>query len=131
MADLSDIEISGYDVSAKDLDFGKEGTFASNGREPVSRGPSERDDNRLPGGSLGPLSAFALDAYHSLYWNPVVGRARAKDALDTEWGRLFKSYDDGRVVLPGPEPGMTALAGFVASALLGGAAWAMRRRPGN
>jgi hypothetical protein len=47
-----------------------------------------------------------------------VGRKRVKDALQTKWGRLFESYGDGRVVLPGPEPKPTAIAAGGAAGLL-------------
>jgi hypothetical protein len=77
-----------------------------------------------------PWSYFASNFYHNVYWYPVVGRKRVKQALDTKWGRLFQSYGDGRVVLPGPEPKPTAIAaggavGLLAAMLLG--AKAMRR----
>jgi hypothetical protein len=51
------------------------------------------------------------------------------EALQTKWGRLFASYGDGQVVMPGVEPktvmqaafGLAAIASLVAGlALIGG-----------
>jgi hypothetical protein len=30
--------------------------------------------------------------YYNLYWYPLFGRKRVKQALQTEWGKLFQSY---------------------------------------
>ena len=39
-------------------------------------------------------------------------------ALRTKWGRLFQSYGDGQVVMPGMEPKTVAAAAGGAGALL-------------
>ncbi|MDQ3045178.1 MAG: DUF362 domain-containing protein, partial [Chloroflexota bacterium] len=67
---------------------------------------------------LVPWSFFASNFYHNVYWYPVVGRKRVKAALNTKWGELFKSYGDGKVVLPGPEPAPTAVAAGGLAALM-------------
>jgi len=53
-----------------------------------------------------------------VYWYPFIGRGRVLAALKTKWGQLFKSYGDGRVVLPGMEP-KTLIQAFVGLVLLG------------
>jgi len=54
-----------------------------------------------------------------LLWPSVVGRQLARTALETPWGQLFQSYDDGNVRIPEriPKPllGMLGLAGLGAS----------------
>jgi hypothetical protein len=40
-----------------------------------------------------------------------------REALDTRWGRLFREYGDGQVVMPGMEP-KTVVQAVVALALL-------------
>jgi len=70
---------------------------------------------------LVPWSYFASNFYHNVYWYPVVGRARVKQALDTKWGRMFASYGDGKVVLPGPEPVSASVAAGAAAAMLAAA----------
>ena len=96
-----DIEIVGYDVSLEDWKFVKEDTFASKGQHLIYHGPLKRFEKQLLQSPLAGWSYFASNFYHNVYWYPVVGRKRVKDALQTKWGRLFESYGDGRVVLPG------------------------------
>jgi hypothetical protein len=46
-----------------------------------------------------------------VYWYPFIGRKRVKAALQTKWGKLFQSYGDGQVVMPGMEPRTVLEAG--------------------
>ena len=77
---------------------------------------------------LVPWSYFASNFYHNVYWYPFVGRRRVKSALKTKWGKLFKAYGDGQVVMPGMEPktvvqaavGVLALLTILAALLLRG-----------
>jgi hypothetical protein len=78
----------------------------------------KRYEKQLLQSPLAGWSYFASNFYHNVYWYPVVGRKRVKQALDTKWGRLFESYGDGRVVLPGPQPKPTAIAAGGAAGLL-------------
>ncbi|MEO6398056.1 MAG: DUF362 domain-containing protein, partial [Tepidiformaceae bacterium] len=39
-----------------------------------------------------PWSFFASNVYHNYYWYPLFGKRRIAKMLDTEWGKLFKSY---------------------------------------
>jgi len=41
---------------------------------------------------IAPWSYVASILYHDLYWYNCVGRARVKEALQTDWGKLFASY---------------------------------------
>jgi len=66
---------------------------------------------------LVPWSYFASNFYHNVYWYPFVGRKRVIEALKTPWGRLFKSYGDGNVVLPGMQP-QTVIQGLLGLGLL-------------
>jgi uncharacterized protein (DUF362 family) len=110
VGDPKDNEIVGYDISGEDWGFIKEDTFASKGQHLIYHGPFKRFERTLLQSPLVPWSYFASNFYHNVYWYPVVGRKRVKQALDTKWGRLFESYGDGKVVLPGPEPAPTAIA---------------------
>ena len=118
IGDPKDIEIVGYDVSLEDWKFVKENTLASKGQHLIYHGPLKRLEKPLLQSPLAAWSFIASNLYHNVYWYPVVGRKRAKDALQTKWGRLFASYGDGRVVLPGPEPKPTAIAAGGAAGLL-------------
>jgi uncharacterized protein (DUF362 family) len=119
-----DIEIVGYDISLEDWKFVKEDTFASKGQHLIYHGPLKRFEKPLLQSPVVPWSFFASNFYHNVYWYPVVGRKRVKKALKTKWGKLFESYGNGKVVLPGPEPKPTAvaagaLAAMVAATMLG------------
>jgi uncharacterized protein (DUF362 family) len=121
-----DIEIAGYDISLEDWKFVKEDTFASKGQHLIYHGPFKRFERALLQSPLVPWSLFASNFYHNVYWYPVVGRKRVKQALTTRWGELFTSYGDGRVVLPGPEPGPTVIAAAGAAGMVAATALAVR-----
>jgi uncharacterized protein (DUF362 family) len=120
VGDPKDIEIVGYDISAEDWHFVQEDTFASKGQKMIYHGPLKPFENVLLRSPLVPWSFFASNFYHNVYWYPFVGRQRVAAALDTKWGRLFRSYGDGQVVMPGVEPSTTAVAGVT---LLGMIIW--------
>lgn len=105
VGDPRHIEIAGYDIEQEpDWNFVQEDTFASRGQKLIYHGPLKPLEKLLLQGPLVPWSYFASNFYHNVYWYPFVGRKRVEAALDTKWGRLFESYGDGSVVLPGMEP---------------------------
>jgi uncharacterized protein (DUF362 family) len=105
-----DIEIVGYDISAEDWQFVQEDTFASRGQKLIYHGALKPFENALLRSPIVPWSYFASNFYHNVYWYPFVGRPRVEEAADTKWGRLFRSYGDGQIVMPGVEPRTTAVA---------------------
>jgi uncharacterized protein (DUF362 family) len=129
VGDPKDIEIVGYDVSAEDWHFVQEDTFASRGQKLIYHGPLKPFENLLLRTPIVPWSYFASNFYHNVYWYPLVGRRRVEAALDTKWGRLFRSYGDGQVVMPGVEPRATAigLGALLGVLILGGLLWRGRR----
>jgi hypothetical protein len=62
-------------------------------------------------------------------WNPFAGRKHARASLHSEWGQLFESYGDGKVVLPGPEPVAVSIASGLGAAALTAAILAATSRP--
>jgi uncharacterized protein (DUF362 family) len=130
VGDPKQIEVVGYDVSAEDWHFVQEDTFASKGQKLIYHGALQPFENALLRSPVVPWSYFASNLYHNVYWYPFVGRPRVVSALDTKWGRLFASYGDGRVVMPGVEPRTAAIAGAVAFGLMvagGLLLWGRRR----
>jgi uncharacterized protein (DUF362 family) len=122
VGDPKDIEIVGYDIEQEEpWHFVQEDTFASRGQKMIYHGPLKPLEKVLLQSPLVPWSYFASNFYHNVYWYPFVGRQRVAAALDTSWGRLFKSYGDGQVVMPGMEPRTVVQAavgiGLAASAL--------------
>ncbi len=127
VGDPRQIEIVGYDIAQEGpWSFVQEDTFASRGQKMIYHGPLKPFEKLLLQSPLVPWSYFASNFYHNVYWYPFVGRPRVEAALRTPWGQLFRSYGDGKVVMPGVEPKTVAQAavglGLVA-ALLGAGAW--------
>lgn len=132
VGDPRQIEIVGYDIENEaPWNFKQEDTLASRGQHMIYHGRLKPLEKILLQSPLVPWSYFASNFYHNVYWYPFVGRKRVSTALQTEWGKLFESYGDGTVVMPGMEPKtvVQAVAGLtmVAVAALG-AAYILRRK---
>ena len=111
IGDPRQIEIVGYDIENEiPWGFVQEDTFASRGQKLIYHGPLKPFEKILLQSPLVPWSYFASNFYHNVYWYPFVGRKRVQAALDTPWGELFRSYGDGKVVMPGMEPKTVAQA---------------------
>ncbi len=123
VGDPREIEVVGDpEVAEESWGFVQEDTFASRGQKMIYHGPLKPFEGLLLRSPLVPWSYFASNFYHNVYWYPFVGRKRVQAALDTKWGRLFQSYGDGTVVMPGVEPRTTlvATAGLFGLLLLAG-----------
>ena len=132
VGDPNQIEIVGYDIEQEaPWNFKREDTFASRGQHMIYHGPLKPFEKLLLQSPLVPWAYFASNFYHNVYWYPFVGRKRVESALDTRWGRLFQSYGDGQVVMPGMEPKtvVQAVAGLtILTAAALGTAYLLRRR---
>jgi uncharacterized protein (DUF362 family) len=128
IGDPSQIEILGYDIEGEaPWNFKREDTLASRGQHMIYHGPLKPFEKILLQSPLVPWAYFASNFYHNVYWYPFIGRKRVSAALDTQWGKVFQSYGDGEVVMPGMEPktvlqaavGLTILtAGVLSTAYL-------------
>jgi len=132
IGDPRQIEILGYDIEQEaPWNFKREDTFASRGQHMIYHGPLKPFEKILLQSPLVPWAYFASNFYHNVYWYPFIGRKRVSAALDTQWGKLFQSYGDGNVVMPGMEP-KTVLQAAVGLTLLTSAvlatAFMLRRR---
>ena len=132
VGDPNQIEIAGYDIEQEaPWNFKREDTFASRGQHMIYHGPLKPFEKLLLQSPMVPWAYFASNFYHNVYWYPFVGRKRVESALDTQWGRLFQSYGDGQVVMPGMEPKtvVQAVAGLtILTAAALGTAYLLRRR---
>jgi uncharacterized protein (DUF362 family) len=132
VGDPSQIEIVGYDINQEaPWNFVQEDTFASKGQKLIYHGPLKPFEKLLLQSPLVPWSYFASNFYHNVYWYPFVGRRRVEAALNTRWGKLFESYGDGKVVMPGMEPKTVVQAAVgltVLAAALAGGVYILRRR---
>lgn len=127
VGDPSQIEIVGHDIeSEQPWGFRQEDTLASRGQKAIYHGPLKPFEKLMLQSPLVPWSYFASNFYHNVYWYPFVGRGRVREALDTDWGRLFADYGDGEVVMPGMEPKTVVQAGVGLLALAALAAIGIR-----
>jgi len=132
VGDPRQIEIVGYDIEQEaPWNFKQEDTLASRGQHMIYHGPLKPFEKILLQSPLVPWSYFASNFYHNVYWYPFVGRKRVAAALQTDWGKLFQSYGDGNVVMPGMEPKtiMQAAVGLtILTTAAIGMAYLLRRR---
>ncbi len=126
IADPREIRIEGYDIGQEPpWKFVQDDTLASKGQKAIYWGPLKPFEKILLRSPIVPWSYFASNFYHNVYWYPYVGRPRVESALDTKWGRLFKEYGDGRVVMPGVEGKTVTTAVAIIAILLIAAVAAM------
>jgi uncharacterized protein (DUF362 family) len=91
--DPAEIEVVGEDISGVSFGFHRaQETFASRGQKMIYWGPLKPLEKLLLRTVLAPWSYVASILYHDFYWYPCVGSGRAKDALQTKWGKLFQRY---------------------------------------
>ena len=89
---LEEIEIVGEDIEEVNWNFkSAENTFASRGQKLIYWGPLKPLENMLLRSPITPWAYAASNVYHNDYWLRFVGRKRVREAMKTEWGRLFGS----------------------------------------
>jgi uncharacterized protein (DUF362 family) len=108
--------------------FVREDTFASKGQHLIYHGPLKPFENLLLRTPLVPWSYAASRLYHDVYWYPLVGRQRVESALETKWGRLFKDYVGGDVVMEDTLMPRVVAGGLLAAAGIGAAVAGRRLR---
>jgi uncharacterized protein (DUF362 family) len=105
IGDPQQIEVLGEpELAESSWGFVQEDTFASRGQKMIYHGWLHTFEKPLLRSPLVPWAYFASNFYHNVYWYPFIGRKRVLAALNTKWGKLFQSYGDGQVVMPGMEP---------------------------
>jgi hypothetical protein len=91
--DVREIEIAGEDISDVNFHFhANRDTLASRGQKLIYWGPLKPLEHLLLRSWFAPWSYAASRLYHDVYWYNFVGRKRVREALQTEWGKLFASY---------------------------------------
>ncbi len=112
IGDPSQIQIVGEpELASTSWGFIQEDTFASRGQKMIYHGWLHSFEKPLLRSPVVPWAYFASNFYHNVYWYPFIGRKRVEAALQTKWGKLFQSYGDGNVVMPGMEPKTILQAG--------------------
>jgi uncharacterized protein (DUF362 family) len=92
VGDPREIEVVGEDVSAVNWGFRTGDTLASRGQKLIYWGPLKRFERLLLRTAIAPWSYLASILYHDVCWYSVVGYWRARRALRTPWGRLFRDW---------------------------------------
>jgi len=119
IGDPNQIEIVGEpQLASTSWGFIQEDTFASRGQKMIYHGWLHSFEKPLLRSPLVPWAYFASNFYHNVYWYPFIGRKRVEAALQTKWGKLFQSYADGQVVMPGMQPKTVIQAGAAISIFL-------------
>jgi len=90
--DVREIEVVGEDISHVNFHFHLGDTFASRGQKLIYWGPLKPLEHLLLRTVLVPWSYAASRLYHDVYWYHFIGHPRVKEALKTDWGRLFLNY---------------------------------------
>jgi uncharacterized protein (DUF362 family) len=123
IGDPKEIKIIGHDIESEPAwKFVQEDTFASRGQKAIYHGVLKPLEKLLLRTPIVPWAYFASNFYHNVYWYPFIGRKRVESAMQNPWGKLFQSYGDGEVVMPGMEPktviqSMLGIAAAVAVAI--------------
>lgn len=96
VGDPRDIEIVG-DVDAADEQWNFEGpfknmTFASRNQHRIYWGPLKKPVEWSLKTWLAPWAYVASVAYHDMFWYPRYGFPRVREALHSDWGKLFANW---------------------------------------
>ena len=70
----------------------KKMTFASRNQHRIYWGPLKPLENILLRSPIVPWSFFASRLYHDGFWFPFIGKGRVARIMDSDWGKLFKTY---------------------------------------
>ena len=90
---MDEIELVGEDIEEVNWRFrAAENTLASRGQKLIYWGPLKPLESLLLRSPLTPWAYAASNVYHNSYWLRFIGRKRVREAMKTEWGRLFQSY---------------------------------------
>ena len=91
--DPREIEIAGEDLSGVNWRFsGSENTFASRGQKLIYWGPLKPLEKLLLRSPMVPWAYLASNLYHNVFWMNLIGKRRIREAMKTDWGKLFQSY---------------------------------------
>ncbi len=90
---IDEIEVVGEDIEEVNWNFkSAENTFASKGQKMIYWGPLKPLENMLLRSPITPWAYAASNIYHNDYWLRFIGRKRVREAMKTDWGRLFQTY---------------------------------------
>jgi len=92
IADPREIELVGDDVSRENFGFRTRRSLVIWGDQMIRKGFLRPLERLLLHSPLVVWAPAASNLYHDALWYPTIGRARIRDFMRTEWGRLFRKY---------------------------------------
>ena len=91
--DVENIDVVGEDITKVNWRFRSgENTLASKGQKLIYWGGLKPLEKLLLRSPIAPWAFIASNLYHNAYWLRFIGRGRVREAMKTEWGKLFQSY---------------------------------------
>lgn len=93
VGDPGEIEVVGEDISGVNWGFRCADTLASRGQKLIYWGWLMKLEKLLLRTFIVPWSYAASLLYHDCFWYPFVGYWRARRALRTRWGELFRNFE--------------------------------------
>ena len=92
VADLKKIEIVGEDIAGINFGFETRRSLVIWGDQLIRKGFLRPLERLLLHSPLVVWAPFASNVYHDWFWYPTIGKARIREFLRTDWGRLFNQY---------------------------------------
>jgi uncharacterized protein (DUF362 family) len=92
IADLSQIEIVGMDISQTNFHFKTKKSFVIWGDQMLRKGPLRFLEKIALHSPLVVWAPMASNIYHDWFWYPTIGKSIIRKFARTEWGRLFEEY---------------------------------------
>ena len=92
MADPSEIEILGEDISQINFHFQVKKSLVIWGDQMLRKGPLRFLEKIALHSPLVFWAPAASNFYHDVLWYPTVGKSIIRRFAKTEWGRLFEQY---------------------------------------
>ena len=92
VADLKKIEIVGEDIAGINFGFKTRRSLVIWGDQLIRKGFLRPLERLLLHSPLVVWAPFASNVYHDWFWYPTIGKARIREFLRTDWGRLFNQY---------------------------------------
>jgi len=97
VAEISEIEIKGEDISEINFGFQTKKSLVIWGDQMLRRGPLKFLEKIALHSPLVVWAPMASNIYHDWLWYPTVGKSIIRKFSKTEWGRLFEKYKRGEV----------------------------------
>jgi uncharacterized protein (DUF362 family) len=92
VADVKNIEIAGEPIEGVSFGFRTRKSLVIWGDQMIRKGFLRPLEQLLLHSPLVVWAPFASNVYHDFMWYPTVGRMRIRKFMQTEWGRLFRTY---------------------------------------